>query len=1014
MEDEVKQTSAPKSFADDRGGATIYPHPVIGIVKNNVDPTRTGRIKVFINKLKGNNPDDESSWITVNYLSPFFGHTPNTASKNDYGSYTGNPNSYGFWATPPDLDSQVICVFVNGDPSLGYYIGGVPVPGMNHMVPAIGATNNIIANSGEAGSYGGAPRLPVAELNNANIEQADGSFYVDQPRPIHSYLAAILNKQGLLRDPDRGVIGSSSQRETPSRVFGLSTPGRPIYSGGFTDENIKQSIKDTSIPDKNFQVVGRLGGHSIVMDDGDLQGRDQLLRLRTSTGHMIMMNDSAQTLFIIHANGQSYIELGKEGTIDMYSTNSVNIRTQGDLNLHADNNININAAKNLNIAAENIKIESEKETTQFAGTTFKQQTKSNHTVKVDGSLSMASKGDAGLTSGGTAYIKGNPNVNLNTGEISLKPENVKQLAKITHPDTLYDEEKGYATAPGKLPSITSRAPAHAPWEKANLGVDVSTNMSSAANLPSSPSANLTSINDSVPPAPPAITTPSLASTVPNIPAASPTLDKNTTSALVSQMAVNAATGAGKNAIAATAGIVTTDTGLKVGSIGGLGLNPSQYMSAGLLKPGSDVLINSALQSGKSLEQAIPSNLFTGKDGVKSLGDLVNNQTAQTGAAVTLLKQGESSMVSAGLITDKESPTQKGGLILSAATAGADATINFAKSALTKNIPGIGALGLNAAKITNPLGGSISNLISGGNFASNLADKALGGLPDVSIADKLKGMAAAAFSKVTSAFKPFKAGEPQNLTVIKAEGEAAASGIELPNTDTVQDKISPPDSKSLTGLIDGAKSLGSSLLSKTTGGSELAKISSTVNSLGQTITGAPTSIPGVGGLSSTLKNITASVSGSLSGPGAIINGAKSLLTGANGLTSLVSKGLGTKGTSELNNAIAALGSGGPVEVKLPTVKENSFDTAGLAAQSKALLGDPKIPPLKFGSGPPPEPSPDETKLVSDYQQAVKDADEKRQAYYELKAKLGANDPQTVAAYEEYKSLQQAADQLENLV
>ena len=114
---------------------------------------------------------------------------------------------------------------------------------------------------------------------------------------------------------------------TSPTLFGISTPGRPIYEGGYDDTTIADAVKDDSIPDKNFKVVGRRGGHSVVLDDGDIAGKDQLMRFRTSSGHMIMMNDSIQSLFIIHANGQSYIELGREGTIDMYSTNSVNIRT---------------------------------------------------------------------------------------------------------------------------------------------------------------------------------------------------------------------------------------------------------------------------------------------------------------------------------------------------------------------------------------------------------------------------------------------------------------------------------------------------------------------------------------------------------------------------------------------------------------------------------------------------------------------------------------------------------------
>jgi len=34
-------------------------------------------------------------------------------------------------------------------------------------------------------------------------------------------------------------------------------------------------------------------GHTFVMDDGTLYGKDQLIRLRTSLGHQILMSDEA-------------------------------------------------------------------------------------------------------------------------------------------------------------------------------------------------------------------------------------------------------------------------------------------------------------------------------------------------------------------------------------------------------------------------------------------------------------------------------------------------------------------------------------------------------------------------------------------------------------------------------------------------------------------------------------------------------------------------------------------------
>jgi hypothetical protein len=808
MSDDIQKTKGTTSnYKDDRGGAATIPSAVLGIVKDNVDPTRSGRIRVYLKRQESGNESDSRSWTTVSYLSPFFGQTPNTASSNSEGDYVGNPHSYGFWATPPDIGTQVVCVFLNGSTEFGYYIGCVPQPGLTHMVPAIASSDKVIANnSGETDGYGGATRLPVGEINNANKKQDNNSMLTNQPRPIHSYQAAILNKQGLIRDPNRGTIGSSSVRETPSRVFGISTPGRPIYEGGYDDTTIADAVKDDSVPDKNFKVVGRRGGHSVVLDDGDLTGKDQLVRIRTSAGHMIMMNDSIQSLFIIHANGQSYIELGREGTIDMYASNSVNIRTQGDLNLHADNNININAKKDLNIAAENIHIESSKETTQFAGTTFKQQTKGNHTVKVDAAMSLASKGDASVSSSGIVYNTGSK-VNLNTGSASLTPEDVKQQTLIAHTDTLYDSKKGYAAAPAKLQSIVSRAPAHSPWAAAGQGVDVKTDMSAESQLPPSPSPAAKAVNNSASPTPPASTSPAVSATAPVGQAASPSMDKATTGAVVSQMSVNAATGPAKNAVAQTAGVVETQ-GTKVAAVGAMAMNPTQMAEAGVIKPGADAAANKLIAEGKSLTEAMPTNVFTGKDGVKSVGDFAKNVPAQAAAATKLLGQAEGALKSTGVLTGKESPTQTAGMIMSAATVGITKTMDFIKSAAGGT--GVaGGLNLNAAGVglkmpesLSAIAGSAKDLVSGGNFAANMADKGtgvLGGIPN--IADGLKGAAAGAFDKVTSAFKSLgKPGVPLNLTAIKAQNDEEAAAADAGAT-----PASPSADYSLSSMVDKAKS-----------------------------------------------------------------------------------------------------------------------------------------------------------------------------------------------------------------
>ena len=495
----IKPQGVPKAFTPQAGGANPRMAPLIGIVKDNIDPIRTGRIWVYLSEFGGTDPNNSKSWTPVRFMSPFYGLTKSTAASGpeEFGDAIKNPVSYGMWNSPPDIGTQVICIFIKGDPNYGYYIGCIPEPEALHMVPAIGSTDNVTLNSGEAESYGGATRLPVTNINPSN-PKSNSSGFLDMTKPVHSYVAGILFQQGLIRDPIRGVIGTSAQRESPSRVgWGISTPGRPLYTGGFTDETILTAAADS--PDTDLNVVSRRAGHSFVMDDGDIQGRDQLIRLRTSLGHQILMSDDGQCLFIMHSSGQSWIELGKEGTIDMYASNSVNIRTQGDLNLHADNNININAMKALNISADTIKMTSEKETSQKVGTDFSFSSTGKYTVKVGSGMSMSASGEASYLSATTTYINGKDKVNLNSGFAGLVPQDVKPIPLVAHTDTLFDDTKGFAAAPGKLMSIVSRAPAHSPWASAGQGVDIKVSYNANDALASNPSTATTDANEAAGP-----------------------------------------------------------------------------------------------------------------------------------------------------------------------------------------------------------------------------------------------------------------------------------------------------------------------------------------------------------------------------------------------------------------------------------------------------------------------------------------------------------------------------------
>jgi hypothetical protein len=421
------------------------------------------------------NMQDETTWTTVNYLPSFYGSTPlqGTANTTGIGTYPGNQNSYGMWFTPPDVGITVMCVFVNGDRSQGYYIGTIPDQGLGSMVPAIASVDKAqaeVQNQNQETYFADASRLPVTEINTNNTDLFNSPRFFDGIKPVQSVVAQALLQQGLITDNERGTINSSSQRETPSTVFGVSTPGTAIYLGGMKPNDVKAKLNEGTLKPSDAQVIGRVGGHTLVMDDGDLEGKNALLRLRTSKGHQITMSDSGNFFYIVHANGQTWIEFGVEGTVDVYATNSVNIRTKGDINLHADRDINMFAGRYLKMKSkEDMQLETDTFLSVQSQEDITFYSKNTIGVKADGTLTLNSA--SGSWGAGSALILQAGGIDLN-GPAADTVANPQPLTTTLLDDTEWDTSKGWIVKPEGVKSTVSRAPTHEPYPYHNKGVDV--------------------------------------------------------------------------------------------------------------------------------------------------------------------------------------------------------------------------------------------------------------------------------------------------------------------------------------------------------------------------------------------------------------------------------------------------------------------------------------------------------------------------------------------------------------
>lgn len=293
------------------GGVNILNGVYVGVVTDTADAIYTGRIKV---KFPEFGSEDTPRYVLL--ITPFGGYTDPKAASGDptqYGtdesSEQGSPKSYGMWPQPPAVGTEVLVAFTTRH-QVGYLIGSAIGIDRNHMMGGKASA----LNYSQQGTV-----LPVSEKNPYDTNDAD-------TKPTDPVLSQGLLDQGLENDFVRGHSMSSARRESPSRVFGITTAD----------------------------------GHTISMDDGDIQKNSKNIRIRTKGGAQVLMDDTNQIVFITNHKGNAYIEMDADGKIDVYSQNDISYHCEGDFNLHAKGNINMQADNGVQIkstGADGVKVE---------------------------------------------------------------------------------------------------------------------------------------------------------------------------------------------------------------------------------------------------------------------------------------------------------------------------------------------------------------------------------------------------------------------------------------------------------------------------------------------------------------------------------------------------------------------------------------------------------------------------------------------------------------------------------
>jgi hypothetical protein len=391
----------------------LIPGPFVGIVRSHLDSKYMGGLEVELLTRTGSGSETKKSGkiIPAQYLSPFYSATPYEGTTDNEGD-NHSQKSAGFWFVPPDIGTRVLVIFAEGGQA--FWIGCIQDEYMNMMLPS-GSTATTYNKADQSKS------VPVGEYNKKQeiTPKTDPTKHL---KPPFSDQINILEIQGLLEDEHRGITSSSARREVPSSVFGFSSPGPYDRRQG---PKLKYGTVDVST---GIQIYhNRLGGSSLVFDDGDASklregsaydteslyldkesGADggdvtiphnELVRLKTRTGHQILLHNSEDLIYITNSKGNAWIELSSNGKIDVFSEDSISVHTENDLNFTANRDINLEAGRDFNLKSNrDTIIETEKYFQLRTGEDGKittlgnldVYTKKNNTIKCDKNTSILS------------------------------------------------------------------------------------------------------------------------------------------------------------------------------------------------------------------------------------------------------------------------------------------------------------------------------------------------------------------------------------------------------------------------------------------------------------------------------------------------------------------------------------------------------------------------------------------------------------------------------------------------
>jgi hypothetical protein len=322
-------------------------HPTVGVVVNTDDPLQMGRLQVFC-PAYGDNPKKilHLPWCT--YSSPFAGSIKNSCFTR--GAKVGPETStgavhYGFWAIP-EVGAHVIVGCLDADPKRRFFFGSLS----EHQ-----ETHTLLHGRYKWGENGGIPDGPLTS-EGSPIEPIYTNFgeAFKQDRTSREWKTRGADYQATAVREDIGEVPN----DTKSTYLDQQ---QDKISDAEQDDWVKDFLGAHGYDWTGLKAIGEFmssrvygfsspGFHAFSMDDRAFNSR---MRLRSATGHQIILDDTNERIYIMTNRGKSWVEMDSSGNIDVYSDRRISMNAKKGFNFTTDDTFRVHAKKGIHLYSGN-------------------------------------------------------------------------------------------------------------------------------------------------------------------------------------------------------------------------------------------------------------------------------------------------------------------------------------------------------------------------------------------------------------------------------------------------------------------------------------------------------------------------------------------------------------------------------------------------------------------------------------------------------------------------------------